>query len=261
MPRWLGLAPAHSRNCRAEWLSQSILETSAPLSMAVEKGAKTAVVWLLFTLPLSLLEGVFSQNGPQRSRARRCCAAKRTLHGEDRSEILDKRERGGPKWTAKMAQSLTASDTPPNSANWNWSAQSGIQSGDASSATLARAALCACRSCPSLDATSAPGETQRLSGAETSATPDADADRDIHQSPCHSTPAVPQTAWWCHCACSRASSYRTGLFSAAALAASDLTLEFDSFHPHIAPAPCQAGSYTTPPHRSASLGISHPATA
>ena len=63
--------------------------------MAVEKGAKTAVVWLLFTLPLSLLEGVFSQNGPQRSRARRCCAAKRTLHGEDRSEILDKRERGG----------------------------------------------------------------------------------------------------------------------------------------------------------------------
>src|SRR5213080_3637042 len=111
MPRWLGLAPAHSRNCRAESLSQSILETSAPLSMAVEKGAKTAVVWLLFTLPLSLLEGVFSQNGPQRSRARRCCAAKRTLHGEDRSEILDKRERGGPEWTAKMAQSLTASDT------------------------------------------------------------------------------------------------------------------------------------------------------
>src|SRR5436305_14912281 len=66
---------------------------------------------LFRSLPLSLLEGVFSQNGPQRSRARRCCAAKRTLHGEDRSEILDKRERGGPKWTAKMAQSLTASDT------------------------------------------------------------------------------------------------------------------------------------------------------
>src|SRR5256884_3381659 len=60
-------------------------------------------------LPISW-RGVFSQNGPQRSGARRCCAAKRTLHGEDRSEILDKRERGGPKWTAKMAQSLTASD-------------------------------------------------------------------------------------------------------------------------------------------------------
>src|SRR5436309_7425985 len=43
------------------------------------------------------------------SRARRRCAAKRTLHGEDRSEILDKRERGGPKWTAKMDQSLTVS--------------------------------------------------------------------------------------------------------------------------------------------------------
>src|SRR2546429_4063921 len=81
MPRWLGLAPAHSRNCRAESLSQSILETSAP----------------------------------------------------------------------------------PNSANWNWSAQSGIQSGDASSATLARAALCACRSCPSLDATSAPRSEEHTS--------------------------------------------------------------------------------------------------
>src|SRR5438552_9619093 len=90
------------------------------LSMAVEKGAKTAVVWLLFTLPLSLLEGVFSQNGPQRSRARRCCAAKRTLHGEDRSEILDKRERGGPKWTAKMAQSLTASDSLRATATVCW---------------------------------------------------------------------------------------------------------------------------------------------
>src|SRR5216110_3198595 len=99
---------ARGKPCKvADWRSAPI----ASLSMAVEKGAKTAVVWLLFTLPLSLLEGVFSQNGPQRSRARRCCAAKRTLHGEDRSEILDKRERGGPKWTAKMAQSLTASDT------------------------------------------------------------------------------------------------------------------------------------------------------
>src|SRR5271155_1562730 len=179
MPRSLALDPAHSRNCRAESLSQSILETSAP----------------------------------------------------------------------------------PNSASLYRSARSGIQSGDASSATLARAALCACRSCPSLDATSAPEETQRLSGSETSATPDADAGRDIHQSLCHPTPAVPQTEWWCRCACSRASSYRTGLSSAAAPAASDLTLEFGSFHPHTAPAPCPAGSYINPPHRSASLGISYPATA
>src|SRR5207248_8678415 len=178
MPRSPALDPAHSRNCRAESLSRSILETSAP----------------------------------------------------------------------------------PDSTSLNWSAQSGTQSEDASSATLARAALCACRSCPSPHAASALGETQRLSGAETSATPDADADRDIHRSPGHPTHSVPQTGWWCHCACSRASSYRTGLFSAAAPAASDLTPVFDSFHPHIAPAPCQSGFYTTPPHSSASLGITHHAT-
>src|SRR5438552_18679489 len=105
------------------------------------------------------------------------------------------------------------------------------------------------------------GETQRLGGAETSATPDADAGRDIHQSPGHPTHSAPQTGWWCRCACNRASSYRTGLSSTAAPAASDLTLEFGSFHPHTALTPCLAGSYTTPPHRSASLGISHPATA
>src|SRR5437762_4810759 len=172
MPRWPALDPAHSRNCHAESLSRSILETSAP----------------------------------------------------------------------------------PNSASLNWSAQSGTQSEDASSATLARAALCACRSCPSPHAASARGETQRLSGRETSATPDADAGRDIHQSPGHPTHAVPQTGWWCRCACSRASSYCTVLSSTAAWAASDLTLEFGSFHPHTAPAPCRVGSYTTPPQRSASLG-------
>jgi len=33
------------------------LDVSLALSMAVEKGTKTAVAWLLFTLPLSLLEG------------------------------------------------------------------------------------------------------------------------------------------------------------------------------------------------------------
>src|SRR5437660_1481376 len=80
-----------------------------------------------------------------------------------------------------LSRSILETSAPPNSASLNWSAQSGTQSEDAASATLARAALCACRSCPSPDATSAPGETQRLSGAETSATPDADAGRDIHQ--------------------------------------------------------------------------------
>src|SRR2546429_6019378 len=76
-----------------------------------KKGPKQRWSGYFSLCPFPSWKGVFSQNGPQRSRARRCCAAKRTLHGEDRSEILDKRERGGPKWTAKMAQSLTASDT------------------------------------------------------------------------------------------------------------------------------------------------------
>src|SRR5438046_7813493 len=66
------------------------------------------------------------------------------------------------------------------------------------------------------------------------------------------TYSVPQTGWWCRCACNRASSYRTGLSSTAAPAASDLTLEVGSFHPHTAAAPCRASSYTTPPQRSAS---------
>src|SRR2546429_2317216 len=76
-----------------------------------KKGPKQRWSGYFSLCPFPSWKGVFSQNGPQRSRARRCCAAKRTLHGEDRSEILDKRERGGPKWTAKMAQSLTASDS------------------------------------------------------------------------------------------------------------------------------------------------------
>src|SRR6266566_2205975 len=76
-----------------------------------KKGPKQRWSGYFSLCPFPSWKGVFSQNGPQRSRARRCCAAKRTLHGEDRSEILDKRERGGPEWTAKMAQSLTASDT------------------------------------------------------------------------------------------------------------------------------------------------------
>src|SRR5437899_2118069 len=64
-----------------------------------KKGPKQRWSGYFSLCPFPSWKGVFSQNGPQRSRARRCCAAKRTLHGEDRSEILDKRERGGPKWT------------------------------------------------------------------------------------------------------------------------------------------------------------------
>src|SRR5947209_19872645 len=83
---------------------------SLPCRWRWKKGPKQRWSGYFSLCPFPSWKGVFSQNGPQRSRARRCCAAKRTLHGEDRSEILDKRERGGPKWTAKMAQSLTASD-------------------------------------------------------------------------------------------------------------------------------------------------------
>src|SRR5258708_24352642 len=157
-----------------------------------------------------------------------------------------------------LSRSILETNAPPNSASLNWSAQSGTQSEDASSATLARGALCACRSCPSPHATSAPGGTPRLSGAETSATLDADAGRDIRQSPCHPTDSVPQTGWSCRCACSRTSSYRTGLSSTATPAASDLTLEFGSFHPHTAPTPGPAGSYTTPPPRARFPGIPEP---
>ncbi len=39
------------------WLLFTLPLSLLEVSMAVEKGAKTAVVWLLFTLPLSLLEG------------------------------------------------------------------------------------------------------------------------------------------------------------------------------------------------------------
>ena len=85
--------------------------------------------------------------------------------------------------------------------------------------------------------------------------------RGIHRSPCRPTRSAPQTTWWCRCACSRASSCRTGLSSAAAPAASDPRLGSGSSHPNTAPAPCPAGSNTTPPHRSASPGISHPARA
>src|SRR2546429_479588 len=85
--------------------------TAAECRWRRKKGPKQRWSGYFSLCPFPSWKGVFSQNGPQRSRARRRCAAKRTLHGEDRSEILDKRERGGPKWTAKMAQSLTASDT------------------------------------------------------------------------------------------------------------------------------------------------------
>ena len=41
-----------------------------------------------FPTLLSLILGRACQNGPERSRARRCGAAQRTLEGEDRSETI-----------------------------------------------------------------------------------------------------------------------------------------------------------------------------
>src|SRR5437660_12111356 len=92
--------------------ANSAMKTARWVSIAVEKGVKTAVVWLLFTLPLSLLEGGVLSERPAAVKGR-AGVARRSEPFTARTvlEILDKRERGGPKWTAKMAQSLTASDT------------------------------------------------------------------------------------------------------------------------------------------------------
>jgi hypothetical protein len=52
---------------------------------------------LLCSCPLSLISVRF-RNGPQPSRARRFCAAERTLDGEDRSGTWEERERGLSPW-------------------------------------------------------------------------------------------------------------------------------------------------------------------
>ena len=49
----------------------------------------------VFTLCLSLLIRSSDQNGPEPSRAQREAAALRTLDGEDRSEIIPERGKGG----------------------------------------------------------------------------------------------------------------------------------------------------------------------
>ena len=49
----------------------------------------------VFTLCLSLLIMSSDQNGPEPSRAQREAAALRTLDGEDRSEIIPERGKGG----------------------------------------------------------------------------------------------------------------------------------------------------------------------
>ena len=80
------------------------------MSVAVKNRSRLAADWSLSVLSLSLLERGVSWNGPQQSRARCCCAAKRTPDGEDRSKISYKRERRVANWTAKVDQFLSASD-------------------------------------------------------------------------------------------------------------------------------------------------------
>src|SRR5256884_1489742 len=76
-----------------------------------KKGPKQRWSGYFSLCPFPSWNGVFSQNGPQRSRARRCCAAKRNLEGLTVLRSSCKRERCGPEWTAKMAQSLAAANT------------------------------------------------------------------------------------------------------------------------------------------------------
>src|SRR5437588_2937716 len=90
------LSPTPDETLFTQIVSNSYRKASCWCRWRWKKGPKQRWSGYFFTLPLSLLEGVLSQNGPQRSRARRCCAAKRTLDGEDRSEILVQEGKGRP---------------------------------------------------------------------------------------------------------------------------------------------------------------------
>jgi hypothetical protein len=65
---------------------------------------------------LSLLLGGVVQNGPERSRARRCWARRsEPFDGEDRSEMIAEEGKAGrnigEKWSAILVPSLAASNT------------------------------------------------------------------------------------------------------------------------------------------------------
>ena len=62
-------------------------------------------------------------------------------------------------------------------------------------------------------------------------------------------PPARRRAWWCRCACSRGSWFRSGPSSAAVPAGCDPGPESGSFHRHRAPTPSPADSDTAPPHR------------
>src|SRR5436309_2917290 len=75
-----------SRSWRNAWLLP--VKRFSPIRGQWKKGLKERRFGGFPLEPFPSLNGVFSRNGSQRSRARSCCAAKRTLEGEDRSEIL-----------------------------------------------------------------------------------------------------------------------------------------------------------------------------
>ena len=60
-------------------------------------------------MSLSLLSGGVVQDGPERSRARRCWARpQRTLDGEDRSEMIDEEGKAGAKGRRKVGRHFGA---------------------------------------------------------------------------------------------------------------------------------------------------------
>jgi len=116
---------------------------------------------------------------------------------------------------------------------------------------------------PSPSAIESAGETPRPSGAEISALLMADAGRDIPPITLPSNHVERRNRRGRAIAfVVMRSSYRTGPSSVAAPAACDPTLEFGSFHPNTSTSAfLRRVQNTTPPHRSASPRISHPATA
>src|ERR1035437_7781349 len=89
------------------------------LSVAAKKGTKMAAKWspakgAVRSEPFPLLRSVV-RNGPEPSRARRCWA-RRTLDGEDRSEMIAEEGKAGRKigerWSAILVPSPAASNTP-----------------------------------------------------------------------------------------------------------------------------------------------------
>src|ERR1700730_8960480 len=114
---------------------------------------------------------------------------------------------------------------------------------------------CGCHSCPSLDAERLWPETLCPEDAGTSGTLDGDGVDNIGLSPYPLAHPAPRTVSSSRSACSRASSSRIALSLWADPAASDLTPESGSSHPHRAQSPARGGSDKDRPHLLASPRI------